>query len=279
MSTNPSSAVRDPWDIVQIARNPQRPYTLDYVNRIFERFVELHGDRRCADDGAMVAGIGFVEDQAVAVIGQQKGRTGPERRARNFGMARPEGYRKARRVMELAARFGHPVVTFLDTPGADCLEESEGRGISEAIASNQRAMFALPVPVVSVVVGEGGSGGAIGIGVGDRVYMQENTYYSVIMPEACAAILWHDPTQNQRAAEALKLTPADALRLGLIDGIIPEPEGGAHLDRDAAAVLVREQLVRALRELVKIKPDKLRAARYDKFRRMGAPEGYEVGQL
>lgn len=276
MATHPTTTLRDPWEIVQIARNPQRPYTLDYVNRIFERFVELHGDRRCADDGAMIAGIGFLEDRPVAVVGQQKGRTGAERRARNFGMARPEGYRKALRIMELAARFGHPIVTFLDTPGADCLEESEGRGISEAIANNQRAMFGLPVPIVSVVIGEGGSGGAIGIGVGDRVYMQENTYYSVIMPEACAAILWRDPSLNQRAAAALKLTAADALRLGLIDGIIPEPEGGAHQDYDAAAVQVREQLAQAVRELVKIKPDKLKASRYDKFRRMGAPEGYPV---
>lgn len=265
-------ATRDPWEIVQLARDPQRPYTLDYVNRIFERFVELHGDRRCGDDGAMVVGMGFLEDQPVAVVGQQKGRTASERRERNFGMARPEGYRKALRMMEMAARFERPLVTLIDTPGADCLEDSEGRGISEAIACNQRAMFALPVPIVSVVIGEGGSGGAIGIGVGDRVYMQENTYYSVIMPEACAAILWRDPSQSVRAAEALKLSPGDAARLGLIDGIIPEPEGGAQADYDGAANLVRTQIVGALEELRPLAPEELKRSRYQKFREMGKPE-------
>ena len=269
--TTAEHAARDPWEIVKIARDPLRPYTLDYVNRIFERFVELHGDRRCADDGAMVAGVGFLEDQAVGILGQQKGRTAAERRLRNFGMARPEGYRKAMRIMDMAARFGRPVITLIDTPGADCLAESEGRGISEAIACNQRDMFSLPVPVISVVIGEGGSGGAIGIGVGDRVYMQENTYYSVIMPEACAAILWRDGSQNQRAADALKLTPGDAMRLGLIDGIIPEPEGGAQEDYDAAAQLVRQQLVSALGELRSQDPEQLTRSRYEKFRKMGAP--------
>ncbi|NLO75031.1 MAG: acetyl-CoA carboxylase carboxyltransferase subunit alpha [candidate division WS1 bacterium] len=265
-------ATRDPWEIVQLARDPQRPYTLDYVNRIFERFVELHGDRRCGDDGAMVVGMGFLEDQPVAVVGQQKGRTASERRERNFGMARPEGYRKALRMMEMAARFERPLVTLIDTPGADCLEDSEGRGISEAIACNQRAMFALPVPIVSVVIGEGGSGGAIGIGVGDRVYMQENTYYSVIMPEACAAILWRDPSQSVRAAEALKLSPGDAMRLGLIDGIIAEPGGGAQADYDGAANLVRTQIVGALEELRPLAPEELKRSRYQKFREMGKPE-------
>jgi acetyl-CoA carboxylase carboxyl transferase subunit alpha len=271
MATKAAAPTREPWEIVQIARHPQRPYTLDYINRIFERFVELHGDRRFGDDGAMVAGVGFLDEVPVAVVGQQKGRTASERRERNFGMARPEGYRKALRIMEMAARFGRPIITLIDTPGADCLADSESRGISEAIANNQRAMFALPVPVISVILGEGGSGGAVGIGVGDRVYMQENTYYSVIMPEACAAILWRDPTLSQRAAEALKLTGPDALRLGLIDGILPEPEGGAHLDYDAAAAAVRAQLVKTLPELIKLPPEKLMAARYDKFRRMGAP--------
>ncbi|HEY3396363.1 MAG TPA: acetyl-CoA carboxylase carboxyltransferase subunit alpha [Armatimonadota bacterium] len=264
---------REAWEVVQTARNPQRPYTLDYVNRLVERFTELHGDRRFGDDGAMVAGLGFLEDTPVAVLGQQKGRTAAERRERNFGMARPEGYRKALRVMQLAARFGRPLLTFIDTPGADCLEDSESRGISEAIAVCQRDMFALPVPVISVVVGEGGSGGAIGIGVGNRVYMQQYTYYSVIMPEACAAILWRDPSQNKRAAEALRVTAPDALRLGLIDGIIPEPPGGAHLDYEAAAVAVKEQVVAALEELRGVPSAQLIAERYGKFRRMGAPAG------
>ena len=261
----------DPWEIVQTARHPQRPYTLDYVQRLLERFTELHGDRRFGDDGAMVAGVGFLEDYPVAVIGQQKGRTAAERRERNFGMARPEGYRKAMRIMQMAARFGRPIITLIDTPGADCLGDSEGRGISEAIATNQRDMFSLPVPVISVVIGEGGSGGAIGIGVGDRVYMLEYTYYSVIMPEACAAILWRDPSLNRQAAEALKLTANDALRLGLIDGIIPEPPGGAHMDYEAAAQAMKVQLLAALGELKSQSGEALMAARYEKFRKMGAP--------
>ncbi len=265
-------ARHDPWEIVQTARHPRRPYALDYIQRILDRFTELHGDRRYGDDGAMVAGLGFLEDHPVAVIGQQKGRTAAERRERNFGMARPEGYRKALRVMQLAARFGRPIVTLIDTPGADCLEDSESRGISEAIAVCQREMFTLPVPIVSVVIGEGGSGGAVGIGVGDRVYMLEYTYYSVIMPEACAAILWRDASLNRRAAEALKLTAPDALELGLIDGIIPEPPGGAHTDYEAAALALRAQLLAALGELRGQPAENLMAARYDKFRKMGAPD-------
>lgn len=257
---------------MQTARHPQRPYTLDYLHRIIERFVELHGDRRFGDDGAMVAGLGFLEEYPVAVIGQQKGRTAAERRERNFGMARPEGYRKALRVMQLAARFGRPIITLIDTPGADCLEDSESRGISEAIATNQRDMFSLPVPLISVVIGEGGSGGAVGLGVGDRVYMLEYTYYSVIMPEACAAILWRDPSLNREAAEALKLTALDALDLGLIDGIIPEPPGGAHNDYDAAANALQQQLLVALEQLKDTPGEELTAARWDKFRRMGVPE-------
>lgn len=273
-STPASTGVarHDPWEIVLTARHPQRPYALDYIQRILDRFTELHGDRRYGDDGAMVAGLGFLEDHPVAVVGQQKGRTAAERRERNFGMARPEGYRKALRVMQLAARFGRPIVTLIDTPGADCLEDSESRGISEAIAVCQREMFALPVPIVSVVIGEGGSGGAVGIGVGDRVYMLEYTYYSVIMPEACAAILWRDASLNRRAAEALKLTAVDALDLGLIDGIIPEPPGGAHSDYEAAALALRAQLLAALGELREQSPEALMAARYKKFRMMGAPK-------
>jgi acetyl-CoA carboxylase carboxyl transferase subunit alpha len=265
------SAHHDSWEIVQTARHPQRPYTLDYVQRLLEHFTELHGDRRFGDDRAMVAGVGMLEDHPVAVVGQQKGRTAAERRERNFGMARPEGYRKAMRVMQLAARFGRPLITLIDTPGADCLEDSESRGISEAIAASQRDMFTLPVPVITVVIGEGGSGGAVGIGVGDRIYMLEYTYYSVIMPEACAAILWRDPSRNREAAEALKLTAPDALSLGLIDGIIPEPPGGAHMDYEDAALAVKAQLVAALEELRGQSGEQLMAARYEKFRRMGAP--------
>ena len=265
------SGGHDPWEIVQTARHPLRPYALDYFQRLLERFVELHGDRRFGDDGAMVTGVGFLEEYPVAVVGQQKGRTAAERRERNFGMARPEGYRKAMRIMQMAARFGRPIITLIDTPGADCLEGSEGRGISEAIAANQRDMFALPVPVISVVIGEGGSGGAIGIGVGDRVYMLEYTYYSVIMPEACAAILWRDPKLNREAAQALKLTGNDALEMGLIDGIIPEPPGGAHMDYEAAALALKEQLLAALGELRGKTGEELMATRWEKFRKMGAP--------
>ena len=263
--------LHDSWRVVETARHPQRPYCLDYVARMLDRFVELHGDRRFADDGTMVAGLGFLEEQAVAVVGQQKGRTAAERRERNFGMARPEGYRKALRVMKLAADFGRPLITLIDTPGADCLEDSEGRGISEAIARNQLEMFSLPVPILVVVIGEGGSGGAVGIGVGDRVYMLENTYYSVIMPEACAAILWRDPSHHRRAAQALKLTAEDALGLELIDGIIPEPPGGAHTDYEAAAASLRRQLLSALAELASVPPEELLARRYEKFPRMGSP--------
>ncbi len=263
--------IHDPWETVQMARHPRRPYTLDYVNRIVERFTELQGDRRYGDDGAMIAGLGFLEEQPIAVIGQQKGRTAAERRERNFGMARPEGYRKAMRVMQLAARFGRPIITLIDTPGADCLEDSESRGISEAIAANQREMFGLPVPVISVVIGEGGSGGAIGIGVADRIYMQEYTYYGVIMPEACAAILWRDSSQSQRAAQVMQITASDAARLGLIDGIIPEPPGGAHKDYEQAALLLKEQLLKALAELKDIPGERLMEMRWEKFRKMAAP--------
>jgi len=263
--------VHDPWEIVQTARHPRRPYALDYVNRIVERFIELHGDRRYGDDGAMIAGLGFLEEQPIALIGQQKGRTAAERRERNFGMARPEGYRKAMRVMQLAARFGRPIITLIDTPGADCLEDSESRGVSEAIAANQRGMFALPVPIISVVIGEGGSGGAIAIGVADRIYMLEYTYYGVIMPEACAAILWRDSSQSQRAAQAMQITAADAARLGIIDGIIPEPPGGAHKDYEQAALLLKEQLLKALAELKGIPGDRLMEMRWEKFRNMAAP--------
>ena len=260
------------WEQVQLARHPQRPYTLDYIERIVDDFVELHGDRRFGDDGAIVAGLGFLGDQPVAIIGHQKGRTANQRRQRNFAMARPEGYRKAMRVMRLAAKVGHPIVTLIDTPGADCLEESEARGISEAIAANQRDMFALPGPIIVVVIGEGGSGGAIGIGVGDRVMMMEHSYYSVIAPESCAAILWRDSSRNEEAATALKLTAQDAVELRVIDSIIPEPCEVAHTDCEQAAKLVKEAIVGTIGELKQISPEKLMAARYEKFRKMGEPK-------
>ena len=259
------------WDRVQLARHPQRPYTLDYVDLLLADFIELHGDRRYGDDGAIVAGLGFFHGRSVALIGHQKGRTVSQRRTRNFAMARPEGYRKAMRVMELAARAGHPIITLIDTPGADCLEDSESRGISEAIASNQRDMFALPVPIVCVVVGEGGSGGAIGIGVGNRIMMLENSYYSVIAPESCAAILWRDTTLSQEAARALKLTAQDAHSLGIIDQIIPEPPGGAHNDYPAMARTLSGALEAALEELAEMSATELIAHRYEKFRRMAQP--------
>ncbi|MCX7599536.1 MAG: acetyl-CoA carboxylase carboxyltransferase subunit alpha [Armatimonadetes bacterium] len=269
----PADHLEQVWQHVALSRHEQRPYTLDYVQAIFEHFVELHGDRRYGDDGAMVAGLGFLEGQPVAIVGHQKGRSLAERQRRNFGMARPEGYRKALRVMRLAANLGRPIISFIDTPGADCVADAESRGISEAIAVNQQEMFGLPVPIVVVVIGEGGSGGAIGIGVGDRVFMMENSYYSVIAPESCAAILWRDPNLKKEAAVALKLSPEDALALGVIDGIIPEPPGGAHTAPAEAARHVKQTLLTALAELSAVPPDVLVQARYEKFRWMSSPAG------
>ncbi len=273
-NTSPSEAATavSAWEKVQLSRHPERPYTLDYIDRIIESFVELHGDRRYGDDRAIVSGLGFLQARPVAVIGHQKGRTVSQRRERNFAMARPEGYRKALRVMQLAGRAGYPIITLIDTPGADCLADSESRGISEAIATTQREMFTLPVPIISVVVGEGGSGGAIGLGVGNRVMMMENAYYSVIAPESCAAILWRDASLSQEAAEALKLTAEDALRLGVIDRIIPEPPGGAHTDYGEASHLLETAVVAALDELGGMSAQELIAQRYEKFRRMSEPE-------
>jgi acetyl-CoA carboxylase carboxyl transferase subunit alpha len=257
------------WDKVQIARHPGRPYTLDYIEMVMEGFVELHGDRQYGDDPAIVAGLARLDGRSIAVVGHQKGRSGSERRRRNFGAARPEGYRKALRVMRFAARCRRPILTLIDTPGADCLEESESRGISEAIAVNQREMFRLPVPIVCVVVGEGGSGGAIAIGVGDRVLMMEHAYYSVISPESCAAILWRSPEKKKEMAEALKLTAQDALELGVIDGIIKEPPVAAHRDPQAVARELKAAVCDAFAELEPLPEDDLLAQRYEKFRRMG----------
>lgn len=261
----------EPWDHITLARHDRRPYSLDYIELLFQDFVELHGDRRFGDDGAIVAGLAQFEGEPVAIIGQQKGRTANERKLRNFGMARPEGYRKAMRVMQLAAKMHRPIFTFVDTPGADCLADSEGRGISEAIATNQRDMFFLGVPVVTAIIGEGGSGGAIGLGVADRVLMLEHAYYSVIAPESCAAILWRSAEKRQEAAAALKLTSADALKLGIVDAVVPEPPGGAHRDPIVAASALREALREHLAALKPIPAEQLMACRYEKFRWMGGP--------
>ncbi|MHB8993949.1 MAG: acetyl-CoA carboxylase carboxyltransferase subunit alpha [Armatimonadota bacterium] len=262
----------EPWEHITLARHEKRPYSLDYIETVFDEFLELHGDRRYGDDGAIVAGLAQFNGHPVAVVGQQKGRTASERKMRNFGMARPEGYRKAMRIMQLAAKLGRPIITLIDTPGADCLEDSESRGISEAIATNQRDMFMLNVPVISVVLGEGGSGGAIGLGVADRVLMFEHAYYSVIAPESCAAILWRSADKRKEAAEALQLTSADALRLGIVDAVVPEPPGGAHRDPIAAAAALRGLLLENLEQASAMEPEERLRCRYEKFRWMGGPE-------
>lgn len=271
LAETPTGPKLSAWERVELARHPDRPLALDYIEGFVDGFIELHGDRRYGDDGAIVAGIGYIRGEPVAVIAQQKGRTSAERLQRNFGSARPEGYRKALRIMQLSAKLGRPIVTLIDTKGADCLEDAEARGISEAIAVNQREMFSLQVPVVCAVIGEGGSGGAIGIGVGDIVLMQENAYYSVIAPESCAAILWRSPERKVEAAEALKLTAADALELGVASAIVPEPPGGAHMDPPGAIRLLEEAVARALDDLRPIPTEELLRRRYERFRHIGAP--------
>jgi acetyl-CoA carboxylase carboxyl transferase subunit alpha len=258
-----------PWQCVQVARHPNRPNTVDYVERLFTEFSEVHGDRRFADDHAIVAGFALYHDQPVAVVGHQKGSDTKQKIYRNFGYTRPEGYRKALRVMKMAEKFARPIIVFVDTPAAYPGVESEERGVAEAIAFNLREMAVLEVPIVIVVAGEGGSGGALGIGVGDRVLMQEFAVYSVIPPEGCAAILWRDSGRKVEAAEALKITAPDLIKMGIIDEIVKEPVGGAHTDHAAAAALLDRSLQRALADASAPPADTRVALRYEKFRRMG----------
>lgn len=260
------------WQRVQLARHPDRPYTLDYIFKFVDHFMELHGDRYFGDDKAIVAGFGTIEGHSVMVIGQQKGRDTKSRQYRNFGMPAPEGYRKALRLMKLAEKFNIPVVTLLDTPGAFPGLEAEERGQAEAIARNLREMAVLKVPIVTVVIGEGASGGALGIGMGNEVYMMENTWYSVISPESCSSILWKTWDYKEQAANALKLTAQDLVDLKVIDGIIPEPIGGAHRDPDAAAEALKNQIVESLVRLKKLSPAKLIDQRIEKYSKMGSWE-------
>ena len=259
-----------PMQRVQVARHPRRPYALDYLSSIFTDFIELHGDRLFRDDPAIVGGWARLNGQSVMVVGHQKGRDTKENIKRNFGMPHPEGYRKALRLMQTAARFHAPVITLIDTPGAYPGLGAEERGQSEALARNILEMSALPTPIIAVVIGEGGSGGALALGVADRVLMFENSVYSVISPEGCATILWKDSTQRERAAEALKLTSEDLTKLGLIDEVIAEPIGGAHFDPETAGKSLREALIKSLNELNKVRPDKLVKRRHDKYAAMGA---------
>lgn len=261
-----------PWQKVQLARHPERPYAMDYIERIFNSFIELHGDRRFRDDKAVIGGFARLKNMPVMLIGTQKGRDMKSNVFRNFGWPHPEGYRKAIRLMKIAEKANVPIVTFIDTPGAFPGIASEERHVGEAIAANMRDMFSLTVPVIAIIIGEGGSGGAIGIGVGNRILIMENAYYSVITPEGCAAILWKDRKYAPQAADALKLTADKLLEFGIADEIIPEPRGGAQKDHAAAAEMLREVLERHLKELSKMSGQQLKDQRYDKFRAMGRVE-------
>jgi acetyl-CoA carboxylase carboxyl transferase subunit alpha len=258
------------WQRVQLARHPKRPHSLDYIQRLAPDFTEIHGDRAYGDDPAIVCGFGTIDGVQVMLIGQQKGRDTKQKLHRNFGMPKPEGYRKAMRAMNLASKFGRPIITLLDTPGAYPGIDAEERGQAQAIALNLREMARVESPLIVVVIGEGGSGGALALGVGNRVYMLENAVYSVISPESCAAIIYRDASKGDIAATALKITAPDLMRLKLIDGIIPEPKGGAHEDYDEAAELLRRTLIGTLEELKGKPPKQLIDERYDKFRNMGS---------
>ncbi len=262
------TAAMGPWQKTELARHPQRPYTLDYIEKIFTDFSEIHGDRGFGDDAAMICGMARFNGEEVCVIGTQKGRDTKQKVYRNFGMPSPEGYRKALRVMRIAEKFGRPVFTFVDTPGAYPGLGAEERGQAEAIAHNLREMARLKVPIIITITGEGGSGGALAIAVGDRVFMMENSIYSVISPEGCASIMWRDATKRELAAAALKITAPDLLQMGIIDGIVPEPPGGAHRDHDEAARLLGAELAKALAEVRKLDTRQMLDARYEKFRRM-----------
>ena len=257
------------WQRTQLARHQNRPYPLDFIRLLFEDFSELFGDRLYGDDPAMIAGMARFHGRSCVVIGQQKGRDTKQRLARNFGQAKPEGYRKALRVMRMAAKFGRPIFTLIDTPGAYPGIDAEERGQAEAIARNLREMMRLPVPILVTITGEGGSGGALAIAIGDRIQMLENSIYSVISPEGCASIMWRDASKAELAAGALRITAPDLLSLGLIDEIVPEPEGGAHLDHRAAAALLDPVLIRNLDELDRLAVGEMLERRYQKFRRMG----------
>ena len=258
-----------PWQRVKMARHPQRPYFLDYVGHLFENFSEVHGDRAFGDDPAIMCGMAKFNGREVMLVGQQKGRNTKENVHRNFGMARPEGYRKALRAMQYAAKFKRPILTFLDTPGAYPGLDAEERGQAEAIARNLREMARLPVPIIVTCIGEGGSGGALGIGVGDRMLIMENAVYSVISPESCAAIVWRDSSQAEAAASALRLTAPDLVNLKLVDEVVPEPPGGAHVDGRAAAMLLGPVIERNLLEIESMVLERMLEVRFDKLRRIG----------
>lgn len=268
-SDAPEVVANPSWQRVQLARHPKRPHAIDYIRSLFTNFQELHGDRFFGDDPSTLTGMAFFEGRPVMVVGQQKGRDTKEKLKRNFGMPKPEGYRKAMRVMSLAAKFKRPIITFIDTPGAYPGIDAEERGQAEAIAYNLREMARLASPVISFVIGEGGSGGALGIGVSNRLYMLSNAYYSVISPESCAAIIYRDSGKAPEAAAALRLTADDLLGLNLIDGIVPEPAGGAHLDEEATVAAVKDTLKQALKELSFRTPQETISERYAKFRAMG----------
>lgn len=258
-----------PWQRVQLSRHPDRPYTLKYIEKMCTNFVELHGDRNVKDDKAMVGGFAQLDGETVMIIGQQKGINTKMRQIRNFGMANPEGYRKALRLMKLAEKFNKPVITLIDTPGAYPGLEAEERGQGEAIARNIFEMIRLKVPVICVIIGEGASGGALGIGVGDRVFMMENTWYTVISPESCSSILWRSWDKKELAAEQLRLTGKDMLEFGLVDGVIPEPLGGAHWDYAEAGSILRDFLIPVIKELKSISPEQRCNERIEKFSKMG----------
>ncbi len=260
------------WQRVQLARHPNRPYTLDYIKHMTTDFVELRGDRLFGEDPAIVAGLAKIDDKQIAIVGHEKGRSTKDKIERNFGMAHPEGYRKALRVMRLAAKFKKPIISLVDTPGAYPGIGSEERGISESIARNLKEMVLLPVPVVCVITGEGGSGGAIALAVGDRVLMMENAIYTVITPEGCASILWRDSSKAPQAAESLRLTARDLSELHVIDEIVEEPLGGAHRNHREAALILKRAILKHLGEIEKLPPEELTQMRIDKFSRMGVPE-------